>query len=377
MVNWHLVTDDDELAGLLARADDCATVMVDTEFMRRNTFFPQAALVQLCFAGSRVDSDTAWLIDPLAIEDTRPLAELLARPDLVKVVHSASEDLEVFQRWPGVLPEPLFDTQRAAGLLGIGFGMGYRNLVQEISGVDVPKGETCSDWLQRPLTDSQCEYAALDVICLLPVWAELQRRCLEQNKLDWVLADSADAVAAMRANASEYHLRIKGAWKLQPRQLAALAAICRWREDTARRRDKPRGWIIDDRSCLQLAQLNPQDFKQLEAVPELPSPVVRRYGEELLALLAVERETPENALPASLPEPLSPSERSALKSLKRCAARIADELGVVPEALLQSRDYELLLREQTAERASTPAHWHGWRRDLVIAPLRQHLLGAL
>lgn len=376
-MNWHLVTNDDALVDLLARAADCTSVMVDTEFMRRNTFYPQAALVQLCFVGGGMASETAWLIDPLAIEDTRPLAALLARHSVLKVLHSASEDLEVFQRWPGALPEPLFDTQRAAALLGIGFGMGYRNLVQEISGVEIAKGETRSDWLQRPLTDSQCEYAALDVICLRPVWVELHRRCIEQSKLEWVLADSADAVAAMREGTGEYHSRIKGAWKLKPRQLAALAAICRWREDTARSRDKPRGWIIDDRSCLQLAQADPRDFRQLEAVRDLPSAVTRRYGDALLELLAVARETPAAELPGPLSAPLTSVERSALKNLKQRARDIAEQLGVVPEALLQARDYELLLREATGDQGSTPAHWQGWRGELVIEPLRQHLVGAL
>lgn len=372
-MTWQLIESDTALDELVERAASAQAVIVDTEFMRRNTFYPRVALVQLCCDASELDSGAAWLVDPLAIGDPAPLADLLTRPQVIKVVHSASEDLEVFRHWLGVLPEPLFDTQRAAALLDIGFGVGFRALVQTLTGIELDKGETRSDWLRRPLTDSQCEYAAQDVLCLFPVWRELHRRCLEQNKLDWVLADSAAAVDAARTDSSDYPARIKGAHKLPPRQLAALAAICRWREATARRRDKPRNWIVDDRACLQLAQRDPHDLRELSDVPDLPAPVVRRYGPALLDLLAEQRELPEAALPAPLPEPLDADRRQQVKKLRSRAREIAADLAVAPEALLQARDYELLLREGSGEAVNPPPHWQGWRDELVLRPLRRSL----
>ena len=233
-MEWQLIESDAALKSALAEATDSSVVAVDTEFMRRNTFYPQVALVQLCFG------EKALLVDPLTITDTSPLAELLTDPGVIKVLHSASEDLEVFSRWLGVLPEPLFDSQRAAALLDLGFGMGYSALVKQICSVDLPKGETRSDWLQRPLTESQCEYAAQDVAWLLPVWRHLQGLCSEQGKEGWVLADGRDAVATYNAAGNDYLKRMKTAWKLDARQLATLMAVCSWREDTARRRDKDR-----------------------------------------------------------------------------------------------------------------------------------------
>ena len=257
-MDWQLIESDEALQQVLARGAGSEAVIVDTEFMRRNTFYPQVALVQLCFANEEAGSATGWLIDPLAIEDPAPLIELFTDPGMVKVLHSASEDMEVFQNWLGVLPQPLFDTQRAAAMVGRGFGLGYRALVHEICDVDLPKGETRSDWLQRPLTESQCEYAALDVTWLLPVWRELHKQCEQQGKQEWVLADGHDAMGALGTAVTDYHKRIKTAWKLNPRQLGSLAAICAWREKTARSRDKPRSWIIDDKACLTLAQQDPQ-----------------------------------------------------------------------------------------------------------------------
>jgi ribonuclease D len=374
-MEWQLIESDEALQQVLAQGADSEAVIVDTEFMRRNTFYPQVALVQLCFAKEGADSDTAWLIDPLTIEDPAPLAALFTDPAVVKVLHSASEDMEVFQNWLGVLPQPLFDTQRAAAMVGLGFGLGYRALVQEICAVDLPKGETRSDWLQRPLTESQCEYAALDVTWLLPVWRELDRQCEQQGKRDWVLSDGRDAMGALGTAVIDYHKRIKTAWKLNPRQLGILAAICDWRERTARHRDKPRSWIIDDKACLALAQQDPANWAELKTGVDLPPPALRRYGEALLDVLAGQRSVPEDELPQALPEPLDARQRDQVKKLKARVRVIAGELAMAPEILLQSKDYELLLREAADMALNVPVHWLGWRSDIVIEPLRRSLAG--
>jgi ribonuclease D len=369
-MEWNLIESDQALRNMFAEVAGSSVVAVDTEFMRRNTFYPQVALLQLCFG------DKAWLIDPLVIEDTSSLVELFTDPGVVKVLHSASEDLEVFQRWLGVLPAPLFDTQRAAALVDRGFGLGYRALVQAICDVDLPKGETCSNWLQRPLTPSQCEYAAQDVAWLLPVWRDLAEQCELEGKTDWVLADGNDATRALASAGSDFFKRIKTAWKLNSRQLGILKAVSAWREQTARRRDKPRSWIIDDQACLQLAQSDPQTLEELKYQVELPAQALRRHGGELLEVLAAQRQVPEHELPPVLPGPLGARQRAQLKKLKARARAIAADLAMAPEALLQSKDYEILLREAGGEAVKTPLHWQGWRNTVVIGPLRQALLEA-
>lgn len=364
-MDWQLIDSDRDLAQLLARSAGCSAVMVDTEFMRRNTFFPQVALLQLCFEGGGAEG-TAWLIDPLAINDTTPVRELLADSGVIKVLHSGSEDLEVFQHWLGTQPCPLFDTQRAAAMVGLDFGLGYRALVEQLCGEDLPKGETRSDWLQRPLTESQCHYAAQDVTFLLPVYQELARRCREQGRFGWVLEDGEEATRSLATTATDYFRKIKNAWKLQPRQLAVLQAVCDWREVTARRRDKPRSWIIDDRACLQLAQVMPDDYQQLRNGIELPPGVLRKQGDTLLELVAQQKALNEAELPPTLPAPLDARQRDRLKRLKVRASAIAQDLGMAPQVLLAARDYETLLRGAEEE----PGYWQGWRRDRVIAPLR-------
>lgn len=374
-MKWQLIESDEALQQLLAQVANCNVVMVDTEFMRRNTFYPEVALVQLCFVSEDSHSEMAWLIDPLQIADPSPLAALFTNPDVLKVLHSASEDLEVFQRWLGVLPQPLFDTQRAAGLLNIGFGMGYRALVQDMCDVDLPKGETRSDWLQRPLTESQCEYAGLDVTWLLPVWRELHEQSIRHDKLQWVLADGEDATSALGTEVDQFYKRIKSAWKLNRRQLGILAAVSNWREITARTRDKPRGWIIDDPTCLRVAQQDPNSLAALSDSAEMPAQSVRRYGEELLALLSEQRAVADEDLPPVLPAPLNAMQRDQVKALKSQVRDIADKLAIAPQVLVPSKDYELLLREAAGEVVEPPVHWSGWREQAVLTALRQFLAG--
>ncbi|MEP1472215.1 MAG: ribonuclease D [Halieaceae bacterium] len=366
-MSWELIETDAGLAEVLSEAQHADSVVIDTEFMRRNTFFPEVALLQISFGG------TAWLIDPLGITNLNPLIKILTDPAVVKVLHSGSEDLEVFQRWLGVLPQPLFDTQRAAALLDMGFGLGYGALVEAVCQVTLEKGETRSDWLQRPLTDSQCHYAAQDVIYLHDVWLALSQKCREQDKYDWVLADGEDAIAGLASNGRDYFRRIKSAWKLDRRQLGALIAICSWREEVARERNKPRGWIIDDKVCLQLAQNLPASQAELKAAVEMPAPALRRYGEHLVALLEENRELPAESLPQRLPAPLSSAQRDRAKKLKQRVREIAVTLGTAPEILLGSKDYEVLLREVAGEQPELPRQWLGWRKEAVLTPLRDHL----
>ena len=361
-----LVVADADLAQLVQDGSAASAVMVDTEFMRRDTFFPQPALLQLCFTNM---PDQAWLIDPLEIEDLTPLRSLFGNTEIVKVLHSASEDLEVFQRWLGVQPTPLFDTQRAAAFAGIAFSIGYRALVEQFTGEVLDKGETRSDWLRRPLTASQMMYAAADVLPLVNVYEQLRTRLDALERTDWVFEDSGLAAAEASRPAAPFHLKIKSAWKLNRRQLASLAAVCEWREQRARALDKPRSWILADKVCYALAERGPANLSELRSVPDMPQAVVRKQGETLLDLVAEAHGLPADRLPAPLQSPLDAGQRSLLKALKRRAAEIAKGWNIEPEALLPSKDYELLVRMRDEPSSELPERWTGWRQDAVILPL--------
>ena len=362
-MSWQLIESDEALERVLVEANRAQAVAIDTEFMRTNTFYPKVALLQICF------DERAWLIDPLAISDLSGLIDFMENSAVTKVLHSASEDLEVFMHWLGVLPRPLFDTQKAAALLNHGFGLGYSALVDKLCDVTLEKGETRSDWLARPLSESQCEYAAQDVTYLLRLWHQMKVECERQGKIDWVFSDGENANIIASTLAPHYP-KIKLAWKLDARQLGNLVAISEWRERTARRRNKPRGWIVDDKVCLELAQCTAQNLAELKSQVDMPAPARRHYAQELLELLLARRECSDEALPERLPAPLDAKQREQVKKLKLATLEIAATLGVAPEILLQKKDYEALLREQMGEVENMPVPWGGWRGEKVITPLR-------
>lgn len=210
-IEIHWIRDDQSLAEHCRDWHQLPFVAVDTEFMRVDTFYPKAGLIQIG------DGQRAFLIDPLLIGNWQPLAELLDDSGVVKVLHACSEDLEVLLRLTGKLPQPLFDTQLAAGYLNLGFSMGYSRLVQEVLGIDLPKGETRSDWLQRPLSETQVSYAAEDAVHLAELFTVLRPR-LSDDKYAWVLEDGAELVAALRREVEPESLYrdVKLAWKLAP-----------------------------------------------------------------------------------------------------------------------------------------------------------------
>ncbi|WP_218585568.1 MULTISPECIES: ribonuclease D [unclassified Pseudomonas] len=358
-IRW--IRDDASLAQQCRDWKQRPYLALDTEFMRVDTFYPEAGLVQVG------DGERAWLIDPLLIRDWSPFAEVLEASSVVKVFHACGEDLEVFQRLTGSLPQPLFDTQLAAAYLGMAHSMGYSKLVLEILGLDLPKDETRSDWLQRPLTDMQVRYAAEDVQHLAEVYVKLAPR-LPEHKLAWLLADGADLVANQtRVSDPRPAWRdVKLAWKLAPQQLAVLRELCAWREEQARLRNQPRNRILREQTLWPLARLQPKDKLALSRIDEMHPRTVRQDGDTLLALLAHAAALPAEQWPEPLPEPLPREVAPLLKQLREVGQREAERQGMAPELMLRKKILEALLKTGYPDGPyRLPDSLQGWRRELM------------
>ncbi|AQQ66910.1 ribonuclease D [Microbulbifer agarilyticus] len=357
------VDSDEQLVELCARWRTQSAIALDTEFMRSRTFYPQPALVQVG------DGKHCYLIDNLAISNQEPLKELLQDTRVIKIMHSCSEDLETLERLLGVIPDPIFDTQIAAAISGMGAGLGYAATVSELLQIDLPKSETRSDWLQRPLSDSQKNYAALDVAWLPLVYGILVKRLREQERLDWLWEDCTAMVAAARQPESPelYYCKVKGAWRLRQNQLAVLQDLCAWREREARVRDMPRNHLIKENVCMALAQNMPKYLATL-AQPGLEGKTLRRYGEKLLEIIssAAERED----LPARLSQPLNREQGEVLKLLRKKVTELAETAGLPPEILVRKKELEVLVQ---AQQPILEGRLTGWRRAVVGEPLLQEL----
>ena len=359
MSDW--IDRTDALLELVPHAP--ATFGLDTEFMRISTFFPKLALIQVVF-GERIA-----LIDPAAKAiDLDALGVVIADPARLLVMHSASEDLEALAtRFPHGVGQ-LFDTQIAAAFAGLGAGAGYQKLVREILGIDLPKAETRSDWLRRPLSPQQIEYAAHDVIHLPALHAALTGRVAERGYTAWLAEDCARMIERARRRESdpEPQTALRGAadWPL-PRQ-ALLKRVLRWRDASARRTDTPRPWILDDASALDLSSRPPKTDAELAERTKGLRGLRSALRAELFEVL--QRPLDDEDLKLE-PIPRAPSmrEKPALAALRDAAAARATALDL-PDGLLAARRHieSLLVTRRW------PSALEGWRREVlhdVLMPL--------
>lgn len=357
-MRFELITDDQSLAECIEAHRNQDLVAMDTEFRRRDTFYPQPALLQVCW------DEIAFLIDPLTIDDPGPVIDLMTSPGVMKLIHSPSEDLEVFDYWLGVLPAPLFDTQRALAFLGQGFGVGYRAIVELYRGLQLDKDETQSNWLQRPLTDTQLTYAMQDVTHLRGIGEEIVAACDALERRDWVLEDTAKIKPGGRGPLSKF----KSAWKLSAIEQQVIVDLVSWRESEAQRLDKPRSWILPDKVISAIAKAKPAYLGALAKIEGLHDAVLRRRGKTILGIV----ETSLDKLPGQphFQPPILGDQRALVPPLLEQVQTTAKSLNIAPEVLMSKAELEQLIQVWLGARADTPSCVTGWRESVLIEPLR-------
>ena len=275
-----LITTPDDLTTLVARLLDAEAVAVDTEFFWERTYYPVLGLVQLA------TTDGCWLVDAVAVRDLRALGPVLAAPNVTKLLHDAHQDLTILARATGAAPRTVFDTRVAAGFAGFSSTSSLQALLRDALGVELTKAETRSDWLRRPLSESQIRYAAEDVIHLIPLRTALLTHCAGDTPRAWMseeLARLDNAALYSDRDPRSMYQRVKGGSHLDARSLAVLREAAAWREEEARQRDRPREYILSDTLLMALAETQPNDRTALAALPGFPHRMPRRVMDALLA----------------------------------------------------------------------------------------------
>ncbi len=366
------VNDPERLAEVIESCLQKKAVAVDTEFARFNTYYPIVGLVQL------YDGEQCYLIDPLEVKDLSPLAKLLADERVIKVLHACSEDVEVFCDALDVVPRPIFDTQIAAALLGVGFSVSYQNLVKHYLDILVPKEETRSDWLQRPLTDAQLDYASLDVIHLLEVYEHQQQLLGELDRAEWVAEECANLAKEIptQIDPLDYYLKVKNLWRLSQSQLHVLQQLCAWRERTARQKNLPRNRIVDEKALFLIASLDLGDRKAFRDRAGVTSRQLRFHADELEKLLSEWRVDSNDKFPEVVEKNRTPINNKQLRALKQVVEDCAEKLNVAPEMLAKRRHLEQLIRSETSAGEYTlPGALGGWREAVIGEPLLKAVQG--
>ncbi len=349
-----MIDSADALTAFVARAAHSTAVALDTEFMREKTYRAELCLLQLAY------DDEAVCIDPIAIPDLSAIAPLMGSSSVIKIMHAARQDLEVLLPAVGLV-RPVFDTQIAAALAGHPSQVGYAELVRRLLGVDLSKAHTRTDWARRPLSPEQQEYALDDVRHLPALRASLLETLAVKGRLAWLeeeLAALANA-DALRVDPDDAWRKVKGLPSLDEQRQRLAQSLAAWRERRAIERNRPRGWILDDVSLREIALRLPRTADALAALPEMQESVVRKCGEELLALVS---EAGISDPPPPLPrrERPDPAQLALVKRLADISAEVARSLELSPEVLATRRELEKL----AAGRRDVNL-LRGWREEVV------------
>lgn len=262
--HFTLIQNNEELAQVCQLARQQSAVALDTEFMRVSTYYPKLGLIQL------YDGDRVSLIDPLSITDFSPFVELLRDQQVTKILHACNEDLLVFLQEFDALPQPMMDTQIMARFLGFANSAGLAKLVLHYLGVEMDKGATRTNWLKRPLSPAQLQYAAGDVWYLLPVYQKMQIELAQSPWLQAVIDDCQLAISKTSKlddrDPDKAYLEIPNVWKLNPLELARLQLLAKWRQETAMARNLALSYVVKSDNLWKVAKNNPRNTSEMLAL---------------------------------------------------------------------------------------------------------------
>lgn len=350
----ELIATPDALNRFCDALGSAPYLTVDTEFIRERTYYPRLCLVQIA-------SDSMFgCVDALALDDLAPLFELLQTATITKVLHAARQDLEIFLQHGGSVPAPVFDTQIAADLCGLGNQAGLASVAEQLLGIELDKQHSRADWSKRPLRQALLRYAADDVRHLVPIFEQLRTRLEALGRTDWLVEDCTRLLdpALYQVDPDDSWERVGGIRRLNGSRFHAARLLASWRERRAMQMDRPRGWILRDDALMAVATALPADKAALERIRLLPPAVRRKAGDELLHVVEQARSIDTPA--PGQPEPLTPEQKTAVAAGMKRVRSIADNLGLSPAMLATRREVTRLVRG-----ATTSPVLEGWRKSVV------------
>lgn len=353
-----LITRTDDLARTCSKLATEPFIAVDTEFMREQTFWPRLCLIQI--AGG----ETEVLIDSLAPGiDLTPFFDLMVDENVLKVFHSARQDIEIVHHLAGVIPRPIFDTQVAAMVCGFGEAVSYSMLVKRLLGRNLDKSSRFTDWSRRPLSDRQLKYALGDVTHLRDLYPKLRKQLDKSERASWLSEE-----LSVLTDPATYELHPEQAWRrLKMRikthkALGVLMELAAWREHEAQTQDIPRARVLKDEALYDIAGQAPRTLEDLGSLRSLHNGFARsQRGRAVLEAVqrGLERD-PKTVPPLQRGEPMPPEAQAVVDLLRVLLKATAGRHGVAPKLIATVDDLEQIARSNDAE----PAALRGWRRKL-------------
>jgi len=367
-----LIRESREFRALCDELRRAERFALDTEFVSERAYRPRLGIIQVAWPGGEA------IVDAVALPDVSPLAEVVADPSVEKVLHAAGQDLEILYWRSGKVPARIFDTQIAAGLAGPSDRIGFAALVEELLGIALEKAETFTDWLRRPLTTAQLDYALDDVRHLLPLREKLVAALDARGRLAWAEEEMRrfeDAAAYDRDPREEY-LHVRRAWSLDRRALGILREVTAWREEEAAEEDRARGSVLSDETLLEIARRAPTKVGALAGIRGVHPKLAERRGSDLIAVIKKGLSLAEKDLPPEIVSPERDPGLDAIAGLLGAWIRARSMDAEIAAGLIaNASDLQDLARAHAQGRAPEHQLLSGWRGELVGKDLLDLLEG--
>ncbi|MGB2741368.1 MAG: ribonuclease D [Cognaticolwellia sp.] len=328
------IEDSEQLHLVCQRYSQASVLAIDTEFVRTRTLYPKLGLIQIN------DGETLALIDPVALPDLTPFWQLLENPKIQKVLHACSEDLEVFLTAGNCRPVNLIDSQIIMSFLGHGISMGYAAMIAHYTDIELDKSESRTDWMKRPLTQKQLNYAAADVEHLFNILPVLMA---DIEKAGWLAAaqEESNVMVERKFSAIEenqLYLNIKMAWRLNPVQLYRLQQLAIWRYQQAKIKDRPIGFIAKDHTLLALAQINPSNVGAMSDIEGVELLDIRHKGNAMMTVLKRAAEAKNIEFPPQIVRlDEYPGYKQNFKKVKNYIVELSKETNLLAENLASKK----------------------------------------
>lgn len=344
-------------------------IAVDTEFLRDRTYYPKLCLVQIA------SSKHLCCIDPLKIDDLRPLKDLLSNPAIIKIFHAARQDIETFHYSFQCLPVSIYDTQIAASFLGLGEQIAYTKLVEHYTEVRLAKTQSRTDWEQRPLSEQQVSYAADDVKYLYQIYPIMISALEEKGRQTWVAEEVNELLAEdlYVIDKSKLWQRVSGSQKIRGQALAVLQGLAEWREEQAQKNNKPRKHIIQDHLLTAMCTQAPKSESQLQRVRGLAPQFINKYASSVLKTVEQALAVPKEDWPVKvIPPRLNPEQESLADTAMAILKLNAQQNNINVSTLANRRDIDKVLTGVT----DVPL-LKTWRRDIAGQDLLDFMQGKI
>jgi len=366
----QIITQPDELTACCDYLTSLTHFGFDTEFVGEDTYHPRLCLVQVA------TTDRLFLIDPLSAGPLDRFWDLVVDPARISIVHAGRAEVRLCRLATGKPPGNLFDLQLAAGLVGMTYPIGHGPLVNQLLGVHLPKGETLTEWRDRPLTPSQIRYAFDDVRFLLPLWHNLSSRLESLGRAAWAREEFDRLVTSVSPEEpnTEKWLKLRGLGSLDRRRLAVVRALYAWREEAAEQTNRPTRAIVRDDLLVEIARRNPAKERDLQVVRGLPHRDLRA----IMEVVHQARELPLEQCPKPLDRDQDPPQVTLVGNiLSAVLGDLAIRMSIAPGLIASGQDMKQLVR---SKRAGTPVPadsllTSGWRQAHVLPELMAVLEG--